>query len=209
MRSQQYIHEWRASFNEVAHAVNDMIVGLGSAAVPALCQALEDPDCLVGRAAAYAVGEIRDSRAAVPLSHAICYGAGWKESPGYEVGDLPSQAFVLSDLGKESGMALAKVGPSAVSAIRQLFGQLKEKNYILAHYVAGYLRSVRDTASVQQLCDAVCDSREDSYVRSCAADALGEIGDTSALESLRTAASDQDDFLSKAAAQALDKMGSN
>ncbi|OYT68772.1 MAG: hypothetical protein CFK48_10465 [Armatimonadetes bacterium CP1_7O] len=142
---------------------------MGSPAVPALIQALGDRDEDVRSAACGALGAIGDA-SAVP---ALRVHAEWSDAARQALNRLGSAAFPLAD------------------AVRQLLAQPDWRGVLGRALPA---QSVRDTLiamgspAVPALMQALRD--EDKDVRSAACEALGAIGDASAVPALIKALGD-------------------
>jgi len=127
------------------------------AIVPALCQAIQDPDSKMRRQAASALGAIKDPVAVPALYHAL-------QDPDAHVA---SQA--VSALG-------AIKDPTAVAALCQA---LQDPDSEVRWHVALALGRMDDASAVAALCQALQDPN--SPVRGCAALALENMGDFTSL----------------------------
>jgi len=134
----------------------------------------------VRRAAAEALGQIRNVRAVEPLVDAL-------KDNQYEVW-------------AEAARALVQIRDA--KAVEPLVAMLKGNR---GREAAKALGQIGDVRAVKPLITALQD--EDSLMRDYAADALGQIGDSQAIEPLRAALNDKIGTVWQAAAKALGKIG--
>ena len=120
---------------------------------------LTDPYFEARRAAAEALGEIKEPRAVLALCGAL------KE---------------FSDVWEEAARALVKIGSPAVPQLREA---LKDEDKFVRWRAGEALGEIKDRWAVEALIGALKD--EEEYVRNKAAEALGEIGDKSAITPLK------------------------
>jgi len=90
-----------------------------------------------------------------------------------------------------------------VNAVNSLIDTLKDQEHTVRTAVVETLGEIGDRTAVKPLIAAIKD--EHPQVRLSAVEALGKIGDSEAIDPIVIAM--QDDFLSKAAANALDRLG--
>ena len=169
--------------------------------------------------AAWALGDLGDPRAVVPLIAA--YRVWSQLGPIYN----PSVAFVaLGEIGAPAvepliatlkddnshvrGGAIEALGQIGdTRAVEPLIAMLKDKEWVVLQEAARALGRIGDTRAVEPLIVAL-NSEDYEFNRSSAAEALGEIGDARAMTPLFIAMlKDKEWFVRLAAAQALGKMG--
>ena len=145
----------------------------------------EHPEADVRRAAAAALGRLRDSRAVEPLATAL----------------LTDEA---AEVREESAKALSKIGdPEAVSALIQSLREDEEENVRAASATA--LGVFEDELAIQRLLEAL-EEDHSALVREAAAEALGRINSPIALSELdSTRAGDESQDVRHAAAGALNR----
>ena len=141
--------------------------------------ALKDKDEYVRKAAAYALGKIKDPRAVEPLIAAL------KDHN--------------SDVREAAAYALGKIKDPR--AVEPLIAALKDEDSDVRKAAAEALGEIKDPRAVEPLIAALKD--ESSSVRRAAAEALGKIGDPRAVEPLIAALKDKDSDVRYAAAKAL------
>ena len=153
------------------------------AAIPALIQALADPDAAVRHAAAHALAWLGDPAAFPILAHALADS---------DAGVRRDAAIALGDLGDPAAL------PHLVQALADRDGSVR----VYAAYALGYLG---DSAAISPLLQAFAD--RDGSVRVAAAYALGRLGDPAALPHLTHALNDPAVYMCRAAAEALGRLG--
>ena len=183
-----------------------------------LISALKDKDINLRKAAAKALGEIKDPRAVEFLISAL------KDKESYvryaaakvlgEIEDPRAIAPLISALWDEdievyeaAVEALDKINPKwmetveAKNKVTEFINALKDENSCLRYVAAEALGEIKDPRAVEPLIFALKD--EESGVRSAAAKALGKIEDPRAVEPLISALKDKDWDVREAAAEAL------
>jgi HEAT repeat protein len=137
-----------------AQSVREAVVQLGSAAVPALIQALGDADWNVRRAACEALGEIGDASAVPALIQAL---GDWAESVRRaacealgEIGDASAVPALLQALGDKNEdvrraacEALIQIGAPAVPALTQAISEWDADMRCAACWVLGEIGDFR------------------------------------------------------------------
>jgi len=136
--------------------------------VNGLIRALKHKNWYVQDEAAYALGNIRDSRAVEPLIEVM------KD----EYGSVRSWAVVE---------ALGNIGDSR--AVEPLIGVLKDEYGYIQSRIVEALGRIGDKRAVEPLIEALADPNW--WIRKCAAEALGRIGDKRAVEPLIEALNDK------------------
>jgi hypothetical protein len=168
-------------------------VGMGELAVEPLIKALEDDDSVnVGRSAAYALGDIGDTRAVEPLIELL-----WDNS--HHLVDGATSA--LGNIGDERAvepLILLALRTSRVS--RSLSSRFPRRYDEIREAVTGVLVNFGEPA-VEPLIEALVDEDED--VRSYAAEALKAIGGPRAMEVLAKLLEDPEQFRIEALIEAL------
>ncbi|MCB8980627.1 MAG: HEAT repeat domain-containing protein [Ardenticatenaceae bacterium] len=190
-------------------------------AVPSLISVLEDNDCHFRHVAAKALGEIGDTTAVPHLINAL---------KAKNIPDLPSAAAkALGQIGdvtaipdlitaldyefsrKEAAEALGLL--KATAAVPHLIARLEGKRFIKSWHAVEFgsaaavsLGRIGDTAATLCLINLLHPSNS-NRVQVAAAEALGEIGDPTALPHLITALEDKGGGVRVAAAEALGKIG--
>src|SRR5439155_17093570 len=176
------------------HAVLSLPEGEGAAVLlPLLHDKLE----FVRRETAYALGETRSRSAVVALSSLSMFDK--------ETGVRAAAAIALGRIGDEAAV-------NALSQILSGTGPTKGKkkraseNEFVRRAAAHSLGQIRSRSSVRVLIAAIENETNPSDVRREAATALGLIGDSSAIPSLRAALASADPYLSEAARDALRRL---
>jgi vesicle coat complex subunit len=155
--------------------------------MPPLISALKDEDGDVRRAAAGALGELKDPRAVEPLISAL------KDE---NVSVREAAAASLEEINpkwRETEEAKRKV-PEFISA-------LKDENSVVRMVAVWALGELKDPRAVEPLISALKDENRD--VRRVAAGALGELKDPRAVEPLISALKDENGSVRRAAAASL------
>ncbi len=98
--------------------------------------------------------------------------------------------------------ALRNIG--GVEAIDALAGGFKSKSALLKHEIAYVMGQMQDTHAVPHLIRRLSDTDEDLMVRHEAAEALGAIGDRSAMTTLESFRNDAEDVISESCEVAID-----
>jgi len=179
------------------------------AAVPALVEALKDPEKDVRREAAKALGSIKDARAVTPLVEALGDSDGnVRLYAAYALGEIKDPKAVkalLAALGDpewcvrdQAAWALREIGDPTLAAA------LKARNADVAH-IAWLLRHVGGTQTVRQLA-ALLEAPEAS-VRMRAVHVLSELQNAEAVPPLIAALEDRDPNVRQSAVEALQRIG--
>ena len=153
---------------------------IGEPTVDPLIQALEDRSKNVRMAAAWALGEIKDSRAVGPLTQ------------------------MVEPLIQNLGDKYSSVRGTAGGTLKKISQALKYEDWDVRLAAAGALKQIRDSKAVEPLIQAL--KGKDWHARLAAARALGEIKDPIAVEPLTQALKDEDSRVRKAAREALEKL---
>ena len=98
--------------------------------------------------------------------------------------------------------ALRNIG--GVEAIDALAGGCKSKSALLKHEIAYVMGQMQDSHAVPHLIRRLSDTDEDLMVRHEAAEALGAIGDRSAMTTLESFRNDAEDVISESCEVAID-----
>jgi len=98
--------------------------------------------------------------------------------------------------------ALRNIG--GVEAIDALAGGFKSKSSLLKHEIAYVMGQMQDSHAVPHLIRRLSDTDEDLMVRHEAAEALGAIGDRSAMTTLESFRNDAEDVISESCEVAID-----
>ena len=98
--------------------------------------------------------------------------------------------------------ALRNIG--GVEAIDALAGGFKSKSALLKHEIAYVMGQMQDSHAVPHLIRRLSDTDEDLMVRHEAAEALGAIGDRSAMTTLESFRNDAEDVISESCEVAID-----
>lgn len=202
---------WKPSPGEAA---TQALIAIGRPAVEPLIGALTDKQPQARKNAAWALAEIRDTRAAEPL-------VGLLNDEAWQV-----RAFVVIGLGEVGNVQMAG---SLVAAFRNeqnpqvrwymaaslgrfhdacviepLIDALKDAQPRVRAYAAASLGQVQSPLSVEPLIAALSD--ESAQVRMYAAASLGQVRDQRAVEPLNAALKDQDKQVRMYARSALDQL---
>jgi HEAT repeat protein len=139
----------------------------------------------------------------VTLLMLICISASISES---RADQFPQLIGALNDANVRQGasIALTKRGEAAVPALRNSLKSGKPDVRVWSAYTLGEIGQASES-SVGELCKALSDS--DHALRSAAAQALGRIGSSAAVEALASALDDDDAQVRQHAAVALGKIG--
>ncbi|HEY6804680.1 MAG TPA: HEAT repeat domain-containing protein [Pyrinomonadaceae bacterium] len=168
------------------------ILAVGSEqSVPALLPLLNDKDDFVRREAAYALG-LTKSRAATSALTGLLVG-------DKEDGVRSAAAVALGEIGDEAAVI-------SLAGVLAPEGKKREKNGFVMRAAARSLGQTRSRAGVPALVVALGNEKLDGDIRREAAQALGLIGDPSAVSALRTAATSEDPYLAQAAVNSLKKL---
>jgi len=92
-------------------------------------------------------------------------------------------------------------------AVKPLIGLLNDRDALIRRHAIEALGKIKDVRAVSPLATRLSDKREESHVRTAAAEALGTLRDPAALESLIAALKVSDWALRSRAAEALGKIG--
>ena len=141
---------------------------LGPEAVPALCDALNNPRLCNRYIVARRLGEIGDSRAVGPL----CEALQDKKHFQWDVDDECLRA--------DAALALGKIGGS--QATDALMGSMQDDSGRVRRYAATALGRLRDRRAFDPLIRSLCDP--DWLVREEAVAALGHLGDIRAVDAI-------------------------
>lgn len=206
-------HDWSTN-----RRVADELAKIGQSAVPRLIEALNDKDGYVRDVAAKALGKIGDGRAVEPLIHAMQY----RDEQVYE-DDEDSEARA------SAAIALGRIGDTR--AFEPLAKAVSDDDLQLSWYAIEALGMIGDPRAISILIDSLehpdFDRRRSARAalvkfgkeavlplisilkdknrrwRIFAIDALGKIGDTRAIGSLRELLKDQDEHVHHYAAEAI------
>jgi HEAT repeat protein len=182
-------------------------------AVPALIDALDDPDEGVRREAAKALGFLKDARAVAPLIAALddadanvrlyaAYALGEIKDPkatGPLLRALRDRQWCVRD---QAAWALREIGDPTIAA--PLAAALKDPNADAAH-VVWLLRHLGGEQTTEQLAALLEDP--DAKARARAVGVLGQLEDTAAVAPLIAALKDRDPAVRRAAIGALLEIG--
>jgi HEAT repeat protein len=191
-------------------------VKIGSFAVEFLIERLKDKDSDVRRSVAEALGKIGDSRAVDALIEALKdedsnVRENVAEALG-EIGDARAVDALIEALRDEDSdvrirvaEALGEIGDAR--AVEALIEALKDEDSYVRKNSIDVLVEIakKDLGVVDKLINALKD--EDSNVRENVAWALGEIGDSRAVEALIEALKDEDSDVRESVAWALGAIG--
>jgi HEAT repeat protein len=153
-------------------------------AIEALVRALRDGHRGVRREAAAALGEIADVKAVEPLIQAL----------------NDEDSFVRP----MAALSLARIGEAR--AVQPLIQALKDPERFVRSYAIWGLRDIAGAGALDPLIQTLMEDKDRS-IRREAALALGQIGASEAIEPLKKASRDKDEFVRKAVRKALQKMG--
>lgn len=203
--------------NDILWSTGCALMQVGKPAVPELLNVLKESDVHLARETATILGGIRDPRCLKGLEKAAesgdvelrcraVKGIGSLGVPG-------SVAFLLTVLGDEHDLvrayaagAIGQVGSTdaaqALTAYVDDPSEIVRVNAAVSLYLLGYQREVQ----VQRLIEATKSNSSD--IRSEAANALGDVGDSAAFSPLvAMLIEDRDPFVRGASAKALGKLG--
>ncbi len=185
---------------------------LGRRAVPALIDALNDPDGSIRYLAVGQLGRLRDARAVQPLIHCLQADRDeivrhWAADALGEIGDASAVRPLVDSLAdQDSGLrfcaakALGNIGDKR--AFEPLLVLLTDKDLYPRAYATEALGRLGDTRAFEPLLK-VLKSDDDSWVRSMAATGLGHLQDARAIPALLTACHDESSKVAEAAEAAL------
>lgn len=206
--------------SDVARVRQRAAAALGSegdrSAVPALVEALDDPEAAVRREAARALGSLKDARAVGPLVEALgdpeknvrfyaAYALGEIKAP--EAADALVDALVdaLADpewcVRDQAAWALREIGDADLAG--RLAAALTQEGTDVPH-VVWLLRHLGGSQAVAQLAGLL--RHADAEVRARAARTLGTFAPAEAVDPLLTALDDGDPRVRLAAIAALSKI---
>ncbi|MCJ7444788.1 MAG: HEAT repeat domain-containing protein [Methanotrichaceae archaeon] len=167
-------------------SIEDIVLSEDTEFVDPLIVALNDTNPDIRMYAASALGKLKDSKAAYPLSQSI-------KDP------VPSVRI-------SAGLALAAIGKTGLGFVEDpLIELLKDKDPNIRSISASLLGNIQTSKVIPPLIQSLNDS--DHYVRSVAASALGKLKDPIASGPLIQALNDTDDRVRKNAAIALGEIG--
>ncbi len=184
-------------------------------AIPELLVALDQEDEGISNDAIIALGNIGDVTVVPYLIHTLY--RRWDRSryliaDAFEkMGDatVPVLQNILHEENVERKIwavqTLKEIGEAAVPSLIQA---LQDKEQAVKVYAIGALSDIKEAAAVPNLIEVLASNNEEWSIRENAAEALGKIGDTSAVLSLIQALSYDDDSVRRAAAKALRQIGS-
>jgi HEAT repeat protein len=193
----------------------EITTDMGRAAVRPLIAALSDPDPLVRRQAAEALGKISDPRAVEPLITTL-------SDPDPLIRRQAIQALgkikdpragkplteILIDTDEEPYVRATAAGAlgriEQATAVNALISALYDDNWVVRSRAVRALGKIRDPRAVDPLIGALRD--KDATVRGYAAQALGEFKDVRAIEPLKAALQDGSPTVRTKAARALTKI---
>ncbi len=184
-----------------AHAILSLP---GDECAQSLIPLLSDKDEFVRREAAYALGKAGSSAAVPALTDRLLSD---------KVVEVRSAAAVaLGQIGDETAVVPLASVLNPQMELTQLKRKQKKKqpeNPFVLRAVARSLGQIGSRAGVLALIHALQDEQTEPDVRRESAIALGAVGDSSALPSLREAAAALDPYLSQAAQVAIQKISSS
>jgi HEAT repeat protein len=166
-------------------------------AVGYLIPLLNDKKEFVRREAAHALGETHSVKAVPPLVSAL---QGDKEA-----GVRGAAAFALGRI-KDQGATFPLIGALGGRSSDRKRSSRSEKNEYVSRAAARALGEIRNPSAVPALVELLNDPKASDDLRREAANALGKIGDTAAVDSLRAAQSANDPYLSRIAYEALKRI---
>lgn len=187
-----------ASASVRATAASSILALSGEEGAGKLIPLLSDKDEFVRREAAYALGKTRSRSAVAPLLERLLLDK--------EDGVRGAAAVALGDIADPSAVAtLAAVMKSEVviASNKKNSKSKKEQNPFVLRAVARSLGQTGNREGVPALISTLENEKTDDDVSREAAKALGLIGDTAALPSLRNALTARDPYLSKVAQEAI------
>ena len=169
------------------------ILSLGpDESVAALIPLTADKDEFVRRESAYALGLTRSRKASEALTSLLMNDK--------EDGVRAAAAVGLGEVGDETAVV------NLSNVLSQTSGKKKEKNVFVLRAAAKSLGQTKSKAAVPALIAALSNEKFEEDVRREAANALGIIGDPSALPALRAAATSVDPYLSQAALASIHRI---
>jgi len=167
----------------------------GSEAAAALLPLLKDKQDLVRREAAYAIGATRSRSAAQPLIEIL--------TTDKEAGVRAAAAIALGQIGDEAAVVPLVEILSGSSSKKK--SKTRNDEFVL-RAAAQSLGEIRSHAGVAALIATLNNDGNPIDVRRAAAKALGLIGDSSAMPTLKAAIASNDPYLSQTAKEALRRM---
>jgi HEAT repeats/PBS lyase HEAT-like repeat len=196
---------------------------LGTRAVPALIEALKDPDVQVRDYAAHQLGRIKDRRAVGPLIEFLADPGNihsWGVAALGDIGDSRAVDSIIPFLKHQhshdrclAAEALGKIGDKrAFEPLLPLLEDNDPVNTVTATgigtvraFAVDALGNLEDARAFDILIRAL-QTEKDPYVRSAAARGLGRLGDHRAIPALKKAAEDSSETVNKAAKGALERL---
>lgn len=167
-------------------------------AVPLLTPLLQDKIEFVRRETAYALGKTRNRAAVEPLANVLISDK--------EAGVRGAAAVALGQIGDETAVpALVQTLGGPTPQPKKKKSKTRENEFVLRAATRS-LGQIRSRAALNILIAVLGNEEYPSDVRREAAIALGMIGDTAAVPSLRAAFSSDDPYLSAAAREALRRL---
>src|SRR5260370_34177791 len=167
-------------------------------AVALLTPLLQDKLEFVRRETAYALGETRSRSAVEPLANVLLSDK--------EAGVRGAAAVALGQIGDEAAVpALVQTLGGPTPQPKKKKSKARENEFVLRAATRS-LGQIRSRAALNILIAVLGNEEYPSDVRREAAIALGMIGDTAAVPSLRAAFSSDDPYLSAAAREALRRL---
>lgn len=184
----------------------------------------KDPN--IQRAAAQALGEIRDARAVLPLIETLEHWWSFKEgvtsAAAHALGEIKDARAVdplirALRVGRDpicsaAALSLGAIGDARavmplIEALRKKDVEMRDFDYSFAGVRIAAKRALVliGRPAVEPLIEALRD--EDPDVRRAAAYALGDIGDARAVNALTVALKDGEERVRKAAAKAVEQIG--
>jgi len=203
-------------FKRTEHAVAALVT-MGPPAVEPLISTLAEKDRFVRRAAAEALGKIRDLRAVEPLLSEL-ESDNTPEGAVIALGDIGDRRAVDallralehrdSFVRQYAAEALGQTGD--VRAVEPLIVALRNKdNDSVQRSAARALGKIRDSRALSHLIATLNDRKAHEFVRTAAATALGDLGDRAAVKTLITTLADGTarGYIKNAAVGALGEIG--
>ena len=163
---------------------------------------LQDKDEFVRQETAYALGETR-SRTATPALIALLEKEkqdGVRGAISVALGQIGDEAAVITLV-----QLLGRRVPAS-GIINRVRRSRRDENEFVRRAAAHSLGQIRSRAAVPALASVVTDERAPDDVRREAANSLGLIGDPAAVPALRAVLTASDPYLSRIAADALQKI---
>jgi len=183
--------------------------------IDALCAKLADPDKRQRSHAAEALGYIGSDRAVPALLRGFAEPGLYVRNALVKIGSrktVPPLLAMLADdnakrdVREKAALTLRELGDRRVNAAAVALLKSSEAWLRRAGVTALGFRGNRD--AVAPLAEIAADARDDSTVRRAAAESLGRIGDTKAVDALTKALAATEAYVRRAAAQALGKVKS-